>query len=606
MTFGPHGTTPHGATTIAGTGLPPYNGGTVSQKPLLTDPPIFFAVEIDVYQPATAPVAFAFGHATKPHAALSLQGQVFSSQATIYASDVGYVSKAGDAVPLQPYRPALKQAFAINRRVSFNPISDKPSMSFGQLDLSNTDGYYSTLAASTNSDGRGIRVLAGNKKWDASRGIWLDPNYSELRKVFAGIAQPWFCDDTALQIPLSDPTYWLSQPIQSQLYAGTGRLEGGDGLTPTLLNQPNLLGLPKPMTRGGSQQYPVLNVTPVLVDAQNLIYQYTDGPGTVVNLSENGLPGGFTYAGDVSDLYATPAPPSGSYRTCNRLGLFQMGATPGTLTADVTGAYPDGSTPTTAAAMALALLQADSELPGQYINTASFNLADLYFPYQCGYFIGTTPTVATDILGPLLGSIGATLVSRRDGTLGCFALRAIAAGAAPTFSYDPSNAISCAGQSLGAPLDPPPFRWRVGVQKNWTVQTSGLNTTLGVLRKSFLGQEYTTAGWGYTGGGGWVNPTIQNAYRRPSDPAIIPSYITRTSDGTLLAAALGALWGVQPARTLYALDVPFQLGIQHEIGDLIKITWPTRNLVNGAIGQLVGDQVTSDGRNTTITLLVLV
>jgi hypothetical protein len=53
-----------------------------------------------------------------------------------------------------------------------------------------------------------------------------------------------------------------------------------------MTERPDLAGKRKPKTRGGTALNPVRNVTPTLIDPTNLIYQYSDGPGTVVNLYE--------------------------------------------------------------------------------------------------------------------------------------------------------------------------------------------------------------------------------------------------------------------------------------------------------------------------------
>jgi hypothetical protein len=569
----------------------------------MSDAPLFFAAEITVYVPSELNIAFSYGHGSHPHGAFALEGETINQTATLRASDTGYVSRASDPDGVQPYRPSLTTAFVINRRIALNPASDKVAAAWGTIALANTDGFYNSIADVQNSDGRPVVILAGQKTFDASRGLWVDPAYSSLVPLVGGVATPWFCDDTALQIPLRDASYWLSQPLQAKLYAGNGGLEGGDGITESLLNQPNLLGLPKPMARGGTSDAPILNITPVLVDAVNLIYQYNDGPGTVVGLSVNGLANAIAFESDVADLYVGTTTP-GYYRTCNAKGLFQLGAGTGQLTADVTGAWPDGAAPTTGVAMALQVLLDDAVLPADLVDEASFTEADTLYPYPCGYFVSTSPTTANDVVASLLASVGASLMPKRTGKLGVVPLRALASGATPEASYDESTIISLTPTALGPPLDPPPYRWRVGVQRNWTIMNSGLNDSLTVLRRAFLGQQYTTANWGYIGQGGWSSPSIQLAYTRPSDPALLESYITTQAAGTQLAADLGGLWSVPGGMSLYSVKLPLPLGMRHEIGAVLKITWPSRNLGSGKLGQVVGEQVTSSDSTTTLLILI--
>src|SRR5262249_42363588 len=113
---------------------------------------------------------------------------------------------------------------------------------------------------------------------------------------------------------------------------GSGGLDGTAALAGTL--KPLAIGATVPASGTGGIQ----NVSPVLVDPVNLIYQISDGFADVAALYEGGYTGGITVAGDVANLY-TGSTPAGQYRTCKTLGCFQLGSTPTrAITCDVYGA----------------------------------------------------------------------------------------------------------------------------------------------------------------------------------------------------------------------------------------------------------------------------
>lgn len=147
--------------------------------------------------------------------------------------------------------------------------------------------------------------------------------------MFAGVQQPWSLGEATLDIPIRDASYEIEVPVQGSVYSGTGGIGGTAEMT----------GRPVPRARGGTLDDPIRNVTPVLIDPGNRVYQFTDGRGLLAALYERGAQV-FTYAGDFPDYAALVAAsvPSASYALCGAQGLFRLGAMPaGQITADVTG-----------------------------------------------------------------------------------------------------------------------------------------------------------------------------------------------------------------------------------------------------------------------------
>ena len=79
---------------------------------------------------------------------------------------------------------------------------------------------------------------------------------------------PWLVTPTTVQVALRDASYYLERQVPRNLYGGTGGLDGEVGLA----------GQAKPLVFGGPTDAVIKNMTPVLVDPANLIYQVNDGP----------------------------------------------------------------------------------------------------------------------------------------------------------------------------------------------------------------------------------------------------------------------------------------------------------------------------------------
>jgi hypothetical protein len=554
----------------------------------------FYAIELTVVLPSSGALT---GLATwnsltwngVPWDALSLTAFSPGDTSTIRASDIGYRTLASDPDGVVSYPPVLIEAFQINRQVPLAPTDASAAYAWGTLRLANDDGRYDSIASAWNSDRRAISIYRGVKAMEDGTGyqrwIFIDPPYADLTPMFVGLAQPWFLGATDLQIPLRDATYWIETAVQSAQYAGTGTYDGTAALA----------GTRKPKTRGGTALNPVRNVTPTLIDPTNLIYQYTDGPGTVVNLYE-GAALTIVFSSDTANLYAGSTT-AGHYRTDNSRGLFQLGSQPAaTITCDVTGSFPIAGAATGVISLARYLLTEDLALPAGNIDTASFIAAAVAYPYTAGIYFGSddSPDGATAV-GRVLASIGAKLIPSRTGELKCFVLRAIPGTATASDQFDITNLISLTPQPLPASISPPPYRLRCAYQHNYTVQTSDLNTaTATAAQLQFVASSDRYAYWS--------DADIQLAYARPNDPAPFGGALLIQSQAQTVVDAEGALWG---ARTrLYAAVLPVSVGIERDIGDVVRLVYPMDDLRGGKLGQIVGEAFSSG--EDTITLMVLV
>lgn len=419
-----------------------------------------------------------------------------------------------------------------------------------------------------------------------ARGILLDPPLADLGIAFAGLGAPWSLTETALTIPLRDATAWLERQYQTSTYGGTGGLDGTADLAGRLI----------PRTRGGSASYPVCNVTPVLIDPVNLIYQWSDGPGTLVNLYE-GAAKTITFASDTTDLY-TGSTPAGQYRTDVAKSLFQLGSPPASgyaITCDVTGEFPTAGAVTTPAGIARYLLAEDMSLPSANLDTASFDAAATAYPYVAGlYFDGSSAISGVQALDTILVGWGASVVPFRDGTLRLLVLRALPSTATPVAAFDTGNLVSLTPRPLPGAIDPPAGQIKVGYNHNYTVQTTGINTTTATAAQ----QQFVTASDRYAT---WLSTTVLAAWRN-ANRMTLASPLLRQADAQAVANDLGALFGTR-LRGFDAV-LPSLIAATREMGEAVRVAFPMQDLAGGQLAQIVGYDFHSTDPFITLQVLL--
>lgn len=564
----------------------------------------FIVASIEAVLPAVSggggALALAVAWNVVPWNTLSLTPNIDAPKTTttINASDVGYVTRSTDFGGTMPFPPLITEAYRIDREIDLDPTKGVVGWGWGALSLTNSDGRFDNIVQTWNTDGRRMTINRGVKTWDDTRGIWLDPSRSALVPLFAGMSQPWLLSANVLSVPVRDATYWLEKPFQPNTYTGAGTYQGNAALT----------GKPVPRTRGGTNANPIKNISPVLIDPTPAggggpIYQYNDGPGTVVALWEGGKA---TYnvdtPADVSDLYIGTPPASGYYRTDNSRGLLQLGSTPFyTLTLDVTGSFPNGGPISNIVDIAKFILTEDLALPAGNLDSASFDTAASTYNYVGGLYFHPDDVVdgVTAVSRALL-AIGAKLIPDRTGKLRCFVLRAPEAAAQQRrLTITTENCVSVTPVTLPTNVDPPAYRVRVAWQHNYTVQASGLNPSDPVDEAARLQLQFAALPERYAGK---LLADIATSYLKPNDIGPLGGALLIEANAQTVANELGDLWGTR--RRLYDVELPVSVGITTDLGNYVTIIFPMDDLRNGQTGQVVGERYDSISATTTLRVLV--
>lgn len=132
--------------------------------------------------------------------------------------------------------------------------------------------------------------------------------------------------EEAISVTLADPAQDLNKPILSERFQGTGGIEGGE----------DLKGRLKPKAWGFCE-----NVPGILVDPANLVYRFIDGPSTILQVKDGGVP--FNAGTDYPDYasLAAASVPDGAVAFCSSLSLVKVWRAPRfALTADLTASGP--------------------------------------------------------------------------------------------------------------------------------------------------------------------------------------------------------------------------------------------------------------------------
>jgi len=491
-------------------------------------------------------------------------GQGSAGEVDLLYSDAHWVGAPDDVVkPNAYYEGRVNVPLVMERNLPLTPeTSPWVQRQFGSIEIANGDGALDSIVQSYAVDGRVVRVLYGPKMGA----------YRDFKTIAEVLATGWQADDLTASLLLRDRGYALDLPLQATLYEGTGDAEGTD----------ELAGKPKPICFGRAR-----NLTPVLIDPANLIYQVHYREIDAIDaVYDQGA--GLTDSADDADDYAALVALSvteGQYATCLAEGLFKIGATPtGLLTCDVRGdAEPDYQN--TVDQIALRILQDIAGIPSSVINRGSFaGVASI--AGELGFHVGPneTPT-ASEAMNMLIGAVGGYWGSGRDGRY--VAGRLVRPeNETPIFYFNQYNILELEPEETPTPR----YRQRVGYQRNWTVQRGeDLAGSVTAERRQFLKEDerVVTA----------LDTSIRVRHRQALDPAPLMSLYDSSADAQTLADYLLALH--KPDRLIVRITCK-RLGYLFDLGRVVNLTWPRLGLSSGRNMVIVGIREDADTDSTII------
>jgi len=449
-----------------------------------------------------------------------------TAEETIFLSDRGYVSEPSETPPNTYFDARVNEALNFQRSMfQSGRVGGRSIPSFGSIILANGDGGLDDFATYA-WDNRDVEVKVGEK----------GANLSNHFTIFKGKSKSIEFNDLEVQVIIRDGQEAFTRTFPPNVYGGTG---GNDGSA-------IMAGTPKPLCFGQ-----VFNITPVLVDESNNVYQVHDGPiESILEVYDDG---------SSTDQFTQDL-------TNGRLTITKNN--PGIITCDVKGAKPSGSYKSTVADIIrfIAAEFAGFTDPDDF-DTDSFDDLNTENSSAVGVYIKSFTNIL-DIFDQLANSVGAFYGFNRSGELNVGRLTVPTASA--LLELDSTNIIEL--QRL--PTSIPYHRVNLKYKKNFTVLDD--NTLSGSADdRDFVTRESAVES-AISAGTLAIYPN--------SEILEIDSRLIESTDASAEAARIAALYGTR--RDVYRIRVktqPFTL----KLNDVVKVTFPRYDLSSGKLFRVV-------------------
>ena len=437
-----------------------------------------------------------------------------------FLSTVPYTTLPTDTIPNKPYLPIVDGSFAFTENLS---LDGEPSISVGDIELDNKDGMLDDWLNEVWVN-RNIRVYIGDVSWKRE----------DFFLVFNGVvANIGSRSRDKLNITLRSKLDRLNTPVTESVLGGTTS------------NAERTL----PLTFGECH-----NISPLLVDPANHIYQFHQGAAErVIEVRDNGVP---------ITVNASPS-----------TGKFTLTASPaGTITASVQGKTPYTNT----VAGIIKFLATQYGTPTERFTTAdideaNFNTFNTQHLQPVGVYLGDRSNVLA-VCQELAASVGAQLVVSSIGKLKLVKIQTPSPDSAYTISRDNyeygSLSISSRSEVIAGV--------RLGYCKNWTVQES-LETGIPAGNKDMFMQEWLTVSS--------RDSAVASAYKLYADPAQVDTFLLKRTDAQAEATRRLNLW--KEPHNIFSIQGYAEL-LKLELGDSVILEGDRWGLSNGKLGQVIG------------------
>ncbi len=482
---------------------------------------------------------------------------------TLYLSNIGYLTQDS----LTSYIPVIVGGATFTEALS---IDGGLSMSFGDLEISNTNGEYDDWLDSSKYIwvNKPIQIYYGDPFVQSADLATL--HSTTFEKIFDGlVADIDTRSRTSINIKVRDKLERLNTPLTENKIGTYGTWAQGQ------TNQDTI----KQIIFGE-----VHNITPVLIDPSTLEYLINDGiTESIIEVRDNGVPTTLGSTNLTTGKF-TLLHPSAGQLTVSVQGVKNTVAVS-------TGTYVPGTYSNLIAKLiALIVTQygsIDNRLALSDIDFTNFNTFNTANPQPAGVAVLDRENVLT-ICNSLANSVGAQIYFTRLGKLQLLQLgiyttdTPVSIGTSDMLFH--TLEISSRTSVVAAT--------KLGYCKNWTVQ-SGLVTNIPMAHREMFDTEwYTTT---------ITDTAVKNAYKLNSDPVQKDTYLLKGTDATTEATRLNNYFKV--ARTVFKFTGTSRL-LNLKLGQEVVITHPRFGLSAGKSGQVV--TLTPNWLRSTIDVEVII
>jgi hypothetical protein len=494
---------------------------------------------------------------------------------TLYISSKGYVTLPTDTPANQHYAPLLVGTMQFTEDMT---PGNTPSMSYGDIELANDNGEIDAWLDYVWVN-RQVNIFFGDMTWARANFI----------QVFSGVAADISSKSRdRLDIILCDLSQNLNTTISSVTLGGT--------------------------TANSTQLIPLLfgecfNISPLLTDPANLIYQVHNGSiESVIEVRDNGVPVPFV-VNLVTGTFQVDATGTHAVSSSINPGCFQLLSAPvGTVTCSAQGDHPVGGTYASTIATITERLATGFGTTGlmftsAMIDTAGMAAFDAANPMRVGVYLTNQATVL-DTINALAASIGAYPIISRQGQLNLVqANLPIPSGITPTavtttdmywqtLEVSDRSTTTTSGEQEGQNSGLFAAAVTIGYCQNWTVQTS-LQTGIPPGDVVMYGQEYMLVNV--------QNGAAAAEYLQPLLVAEQDTQLLSTSDATNEANRRLNMFDVP--RTTYTFDARPYLLLQ-QLGGYQTLVNDRFGMESGLTGQIIN--IVTDWLRPAVTFQVLI
>lgn len=419
------------------------------------------------------------------------------------------------------------------------PLDGTASISYGDIEVENDgdlDHWLSLVWGMTP-----VRVLIGDLSWQPQH----------FRVVFTGVVGSLESRSrNTLNLTIFDNLQKANTPISEAKIGGA--LSNKDDLLPVALGE-------------------CFNIEPVPVNPAQLEYAVNPrGVQSIISVRDNGVPVEFSDTGS---------------------GRFKLRASPaGRITASVVG---DSGCAQSKAGAVTKLLLSDygstySEFQPSDFDDPSFTQLDASKPYVIGTYMKDRKNLLATCQ-EILSSVSAHLVCHSTGKLRVVRLFD---DSPPTVDLGPSDIVS--GTLEVAEVPPVQTTVNLDYNRNWTVQSSGLATSLSAEATALLGKEWLTATVS-------APATVVALHKRTEEPKHQQTSLARRADAEAEAQHRLGFWSVQ--RKVIRAEF-LHKALLVELGDRVSIQHRRFGLSAGAVGTVI--HVSRNWVHGTVTLGILI
>lgn len=461
-------------------------------------------------------------------------------ETTLYLSSDAYVTGAADTPASQFYQPIIS-GLSASETLS---LTGDATMTIGDVEIRNLNGSLDVWFTYVWAN-RTLPAWIGDPRWPRA----------DFRMIFNGITADIDSKSRdVINLKLRDKMQRLNNAV-SETKLSTIVTDG-----PTLAALSNKDAI-VPVALGE-----VFNVTPLLVNAATLEYQYSlYATEDVIEVRDNGIPVANTSIGWTVTT-KTPA-----------TARFKLGAAPaGAVTCSVQGDKPSAYTNTVAGSVQRLVTgfgkSTDRFVAGD-LDATSLAAFDTAHPQPVGLYLSDRINVIT-ACQQLAASIGACVTTTRLGLLKLIQIDL--ASPVSTFDIRPYHmadhdiSISQRTEVVAAV--------KLGFCKDWTLQP-GLTTSLSATDKELFDTEWLTTTQ--------VDATTQSVYKLSADPIQEDTLLLRRTDAD--AEATRRLNMKKVPRAVYQFNSALGSAelLQLVLGQIVTIYHPRFNLAAGGVGMVV-------------------